>query len=129
MDLLTIDPNSAVPAFEQVRVQLAAVIEAGELGAASRIPTVRRLAGDLGLAINTVARAYRELELAGLIEARGRHGTFVTGGLTSERSSAAQAARQFVRRMAELGIGQAESLAIVRREIETSLGPGLAGRA
>jgi DNA-binding transcriptional regulator YhcF (GntR family) len=120
---LILDPDSPVPPFEQVRSQLAAAIESGALSPAERVPTVRRLAADLGLAINTVVRAYRELELAGLIESRGRHGTFVTGVPSQTRASATRAARSFVRRMHELGLSQAESLAIVRREIEASLGP------
>jgi DNA-binding transcriptional regulator YhcF (GntR family) len=115
---LTLDPDSAVPPFEQVRAQLAAAIGAGTLAQATRLPTVRALAAELGLAVNTVARAYRELELAGVIETRGRQGTFVAGTPSPDRRRAVRAARDYARRMAELGIGAAESLAIVRREIE-----------
>lgn len=118
MNLLSLDPDSSVPPYEQIRVQVAAAIESGELPTECRLPTVRGLASDLGLAINTVARAYRELELAGLIETRGRYGTFVAGAPSQSRRLAARAAREFTRRMRELGIGDAESLAIVRREIE-----------
>jgi DNA-binding transcriptional regulator YhcF (GntR family) len=75
------------------------------------------LAGDLGLAVNTVAKAYRELELAGLIEGRGRHGTFVAGKPSAERRLATRAAREFSDRMKRLGIGEAEMLAILRREL------------
>ncbi|MCW2495845.1 GntR family transcriptional regulator [Jatrophihabitans sp.] len=119
--MFSLDPDSPVPPFEQVRAQLAAAIDTGALSPASRIPTVRKLAADLGLAVNTVARAYRELELAGLIETRGRNGTYVAGSNSPSRAAAARAARDFVRRMRDLGIGEAESLAIVRREIETTL--------
>jgi DNA-binding transcriptional regulator YhcF (GntR family) len=115
---LTLDPGSAVPPFEQVRAQLAAAVRAGALAPATRLPTVRALAAELGLAVNTVARAYRELELAGVIETRGRQGTFVAGTPSLDRRRAVRAARDYTRRMAELGIGAAESLAIVRREIE-----------
>lgn len=108
-----------MPPFEQIRVQLAAAIEAGDVAPEHRLPPVRRLAGDLGLAANTVARAYRELELAGLIETRGRYGTFVTGATSQPRQMAARAAGEFARKIQELGIGAAEGLAIVRREIET----------
>ncbi len=117
MRLVLLDPASAVPPFEQVRSQLAAAIESGELPPASQLPTVRGLAGDLGLAVNTVARAYRELELAGLIEGRGRHGTFVAGKPSAERRLATRAAREFSDRMKQLGIGEAEMLAILRREV------------
>jgi DNA-binding transcriptional regulator YhcF (GntR family) len=115
---LSVDPESPVPPFEQVRAKIAADIDAGVLAPETRLPTVRQLAADLDLAVNTVARSYRELELAGFIETRGRQGTFVAGPASGSRRSAVRAARQFARRMQELGVGEAESLAIVRREIE-----------
>ncbi len=115
--MVLLDPASAVPPFEQVRLQVAAAIDSGELPPASQLPTVRGLAVDLGLAVNTVAKAYRELELAGLIEGRGRHGTFVAGKPSAERRLATRAAREFADRMKGLGIGEAEMLAILRREL------------
>jgi len=118
--LPSLDADSPVPPFEQVRAQLAAAIETGALAAETRLPTVRQLATDLGLAANTVARSYRELEAAGLVETRGRNGTFVAGAPSESRRLAAQAARDFTRRMRGLGIGEAEILAIVRREIEAA---------
>ena len=69
--------TSHVPPFEQVREQLERLIATGSLAAGTRLPTVRQLASDLSLAPNTVARAYRELESAGLIETHGRRGTIV----------------------------------------------------
>ena len=116
--MLTLDPDSPLPPFEQVRTQLAAAIDSGELQPSVRLPTVRTLAADLGLAVNTVAKAYRQLELAGLIETRGRQGTFVADAPSAERVLAVQAARKFAQRMQELGIGKAEALAILQREID-----------
>ena len=75
--ILHVDASSAVPPYEQIREQLHALVEGGVLSAGDRLPPIRQLAGDLGLATNTVQRAYRELESAGLIESRGRHGTVV----------------------------------------------------
>lgn len=118
VNVMSVDPDSTVPPFEQVRTQIADAIDSGTLPPATRLPTVRQLAADLGLAVNTVARSYRELELAGLIETRGRRGTFVAGAPSEARRLAVRAARDFIRRMQELDIGHAESLAIVRREIE-----------
>jgi DNA-binding transcriptional regulator YhcF (GntR family) len=116
--LVTLDPDSPVAPFEQVRSQIASLIEGGDLAPAIRLPTVRMLAGQLGLAVNTVARSYRELERAGLIETRGRHGTFVTSGPSESRLLAEGEARTFVQRMRGLGIGDAEAFAILRREVE-----------
>ena len=118
MGLLVLDPDSPTPAYEQIRAQIAAAIEDGSLGAAVQLPTVRRLASDLGLAVNTVARAYRELELAGLIETRGRQGTFVAESGSGARELAVQATRTFLEQMQELGIGPAETSALLRREAE-----------
>jgi DNA-binding transcriptional regulator YhcF (GntR family) len=74
---LRVDLASAVPPYEQLRVQIADLITLGTLRPGARLPSVRQLAADLGLAGGTVARAYRELEHAGLVEGRGRHGTLV----------------------------------------------------
>jgi DNA-binding transcriptional regulator YhcF (GntR family) len=126
MELPALDPDSSVPPFEQVRAHLAAAIAGGTLEQDIRLPTVRQLAADLGLAVNTVARAYRQLELAGLIETRGRHGTFVAGVPTAQKALALEAARDFMSRMRELGIGNAEALAILNREFDRSTELGLA---
>jgi DNA-binding transcriptional regulator YhcF (GntR family) len=76
---ISVDLGSAVPPYEQIRTQISSLIAVGSLGAGSRLPTVRSLAADLGIAAGTVARAYKELEQAGLIETRRRNGTVVVG--------------------------------------------------
>ncbi|MFF5791652.1 GntR family transcriptional regulator [Paeniglutamicibacter sp. NPDC012692] len=75
--LITVDLRDATPPFEQIRAQIASLIDVGQLANGSRLPTVRALASDLGVATGTVARAYKELEAAGLIESRRRLGTVV----------------------------------------------------
>ena len=87
--LLRIESGSAEPPFEQVRRQLADAVGDGRLAAGTRLPPIRALADELGLATNTVARAYRELEAAGLVLTRGRAGTVVspdaaTGGASRD---------------------------------------------
>ncbi len=74
---IRIDNRSAVPPFEQVRQQIAELISLGVLGPDQRLPPVRQLAADLGLANGTVARAYQELEAAGLVTTRRAAGTRV----------------------------------------------------
>ena len=73
---VSVDPSSGVPPFEQVREGIRAQVESGELEPGFRLPPVRSLADALGLAVNTVARAYKELEAQGVVETRGRAGTF-----------------------------------------------------
>ncbi|MFJ8769269.1 GntR family transcriptional regulator [Streptomyces clavifer] len=72
-----VDITSQAPPYEQIRAQLAALIRTGRLTEGERLPTVRQLATDLGLAPGTVARAYRELESAKLIRTRRGAGTRV----------------------------------------------------
>lgn len=115
--LLRVDPDSSEPPFAQLRTQIADQVASGALRAGDRLPTVRKLAGDLGIAANTVARAYRELEADGLVEGRGRAGTFVMG--RSGREEAADAAASlYARTAAGLGLDPTEALAIVRRALQ-----------
>lgn len=74
---ISIDLRSATPPYEQIRSQISSLIATGDLAPGSRLPTVRSLAADLGIAAGTVGRAYKELEAAGLIHSRRRNGTVV----------------------------------------------------
>jgi DNA-binding transcriptional regulator YhcF (GntR family) len=75
--IVTVDHDSPTPAFEQLRVAIRRLVSTGALPVGARLPTVRQLAADLGLAPGTVVRAFRELEGEGIIDTRGRHGTLV----------------------------------------------------
>ncbi len=77
--ILEIDPRSVLPPYEQLRQQVHTLVLSGALAEGARLPSIRQLANDLGLATGTVARAYRELEADGVVEPRGRHGTVVSG--------------------------------------------------
>lgn len=72
-----IDLQDPTPPYEQLRRQFALYIETGQLAADERLPPLRQLARDLGLAVGTVARTYRELETAGLVRSRRGAGTRV----------------------------------------------------
>ena len=117
---LTIDADSGTAPFEQVRTQIAAAVAAGQLSAGTKLPTVRQLAADLGLAANTVARAYRELEADAVIATHGRRGTFVRSEVVDEptaHSSAADTARaaaaDYVHTLRRLGLSSQEALRLV----------------
>lgn len=88
---ISVDLDSAAPAYEQIRAQISALITLGALEPGTRLPTVRRLAADLGIAAGTVARAYRELEQSGLIDTRRRNGTMVAGTPANGTSATARA--------------------------------------
>ena len=117
---LRIDSDSATPPFEQVRTQIATAVAAGQLDAGTRLPTVRQLATDLGLAVNTVARAYRELEADAVIATHGRRGTFVRSDIVDEgavRSSVTDRARavttEYVHAVRRLGLSSQEAVRLV----------------
>lgn len=105
---LQVDPGADTPLFEQLRAGVVAAIRDGKLEPGSRLPTVRELAAHLGLAANTVARAYRELESAGVIETHGRRGTFVARSDPADAAMAA-AARTYAQNARALGLGRAEA--------------------
>lgn len=112
--VITVDTRSPVPPFEQVRAQLAAAITDGQIAAGTRLPPVRRMADDLGLAVNTVARAYRELETAGLVETRGRGGTVVTSAGNTARERVRVAAESFAMIVHQAGINPEEAIRVIR---------------
>jgi DNA-binding transcriptional regulator YhcF (GntR family) len=111
--MITVDTSSPVPPFEQIRAQLAAQIADRVLVPGSRLPTVRQLAADLGLAVNTVARSYRELEAAGLVETRGRAGTVVTAAGDPARERLATAAQKYAALAHDVGLSAEEALRVV----------------
>lgn len=108
-ELLRIDGQPDTPLFEQVRTRMIEAVREGALPAGTRLPTVRELAGQLGLAVNTVARAYRELEAAGIVETRGRFGTFVASSDPVDAAMTAAAAA-FVAAARAVGLGKADAL-------------------
>lgn len=118
--MIVVDPASFTPPYEQVRAQLAAGIRTGALVAGERLPTVRRLASDLGLAVNTVARSYRELEAEGLVETRGRNGTVVSWSPAADERELEQVAATFAARVRAMGIPPRDA----RRLIDRALGLG-----
>ncbi|WP_370147377.1 GntR family transcriptional regulator [Streptacidiphilus sp. EB129] len=115
---ITLDHDSAVPPFEQVRAQIAELARSGAAPVGTRLPTVRGLAEQLGLAANTVAKAYRELEAAGVVETRGRHGTVIAASGDASRGAAADAAADYARRVHALGVPAAEARAIADAAIQ-----------
>ncbi len=106
MIAIEVDETSPVPPYEQVRAQLERLITTGVVHAGTKLPTVRQLAFDLTIAPNTVARAYRSLEGAGLIATNGRRGTVVADGVvprTAKRHAIKDAARRYHDEVLRLG--------------------------
>ena len=111
---MKIDPTSSVTLYEQVRTQIIEQIESGELIVGSRLPTVRQLASELGVAPYTVARVYRILENDGFVETRGRNGTVVSGTKGTAEESLQLAASAYAVRATELGVSPEDALRFAR---------------
>src|SRR3974390_1069465 len=73
-----LDLHSGVPVYRQIIDQVLGGIAAGTLTAGHQLPTVRQVAVDLSINPNTVMRAYRELEIRGVLETQQGTGTFIT---------------------------------------------------
>ncbi|MBQ1000716.1 GntR family transcriptional regulator [Streptomyces sp. RK62] len=106
--------DSAVAPYEQVRAQISEQARSGVLPVGYRLPTVRGLAQSLGLAANTVAKAYRALESDGVIETRGRNGTFIAAAGSAAEREAASAAQVYAERARRLGLDEDAALRTVR---------------
>ena len=117
--MITIDPGSAAPPYQQIRDTVIAQIEAGQLSPGTQLPPVRRLAADLGIAANTVAKAYRQLEAEGRVRGEGRKGTIVASpvGETAAQEEGLALAQSFVQSMRALGHEPDVIVAMARRAL------------
>jgi DNA-binding transcriptional regulator YhcF (GntR family) len=102
--MFEIHSESSTAPFDQLRRQIIEKVATGELAVGARLPTVRSMASTLRLAPNTVARAYRELEADGVIETRGRNGSFISAHGDAIEQQAQLAARAYANRIQQLGI-------------------------
>ncbi|ROQ63970.1 DNA-binding transcriptional regulator YhcF (GntR family) [Rathayibacter sp. PhB152] len=116
---LRLEPGPRAP-FEQIREGITAQIAAGSLLVGTRLPAVRTLAEELGVAPGTVARAYKELEAAGIVETRGRAGTVVSGGVDSVEHELQLAAGAYAARVRALGATPERALEVAAAALGTS---------
>lgn len=107
------DPQLPEPPFQQLREHVRAGIRAGRILPGERLPTVRALAAAAELATNTVASAYRALEADGLLEGRGRAGTFVSLDALGDTAGRA-AAHAYVAQVLEQGLSLDTAQELVR---------------
>lgn len=136
MTALRVDLSSPVPVYEQIRSQVSALVAVGGLRPGDRLPASRDLARDLGIAVGTVQRAYRELEASGAVTSRRRVGTVVAGppagrtepgdarsggepgdsagGTVSDTGGLVEEARALVARAHEQGLDDEAILSLVR---------------
>ncbi|MCQ9164705.1 MULTISPECIES: GntR family transcriptional regulator [unclassified Arthrobacter] len=113
-----LDTTSSVPPYEQIRMRILDLAASGALAVGARLPSVRSLATILGVAANTVARSYRELEQAGIVVTAGRSGTAIASGGDVLGAKAAEAAEAYAGVVRDLGIPGPKALAIVIAALE-----------
>ena len=102
--MFTVDHESKVTLYEQLRTQIIEQVASGELIVGTKLPPVRQLATELGVAPYTAARVYRLLEQDGFLETRGRNGTVVAARSDTAESTLQAAATAYAARARELGI-------------------------
>jgi GntR family transcriptional regulator len=119
---LVVSTDDPTPPYEQLRRQLADLIGAGVLGPGERLPPLRQLAADLGLAVGTVARTYRELEAGGLVRSRRGGGTRVADTLPAVGEPER---KRLLREYADAYVRQALVLGADERQIRDAVGAAL----
>ena len=121
--IVAIERNVGIPPHQQLADQITRLIAEGEFLTGHRLPPVRELATDLGLAANTVARVYRDLEAAGVVETRGRHGTVVCAraidDVRRQRRELEAAARRFADTVADIGVSRDEALMAIESALRS----------
>jgi GntR family transcriptional regulator len=122
--VISVDASVASPPFLQIFEQIRALIERGELRAGEALPTVRQLAGDLGVAPNTVARAYADLRAEGLVMTEERRLTRVASASPassrqSRRKALSDAVETFLASLASRGYAADEIGLEMRKRLGT----------
>ncbi|MDV8001657.1 GntR family transcriptional regulator [Rhodococcus sp. IEGM 1408] len=110
---LVVDPASAEPPFRQLKTQILDAVKGGQLTPGTRLPAVRTLADEVGISTATAAKVYRELEESGVLEGRGRSGTFVSAA-DLPAAALARAAEEFTELAAGAGFEVDDAVAAVR---------------
>lgn len=120
---LKLDFRSGIPIYIQIMEQIRTMLENGELNPGDQLPTVRQMAADLRVNFNTVARAYRLLDEAGLISTQLGRGTYIWDAGSSEDRSDARPpdlinlTRQYLAEAARQGFKPDEVADIVWRQL------------
>jgi DNA-binding transcriptional regulator YhcF (GntR family) len=122
MLMLNIDRHLDQPVYEQVVAQMRGFIASGALAKGTKIPSVRQLARDLGVSLNTIARAYRRLEEEGFLIIRDRAGVAVAAPAKNVESSTRSALlvelRATLARLRQAGMAIDELLRVTQREVK-----------
>ena len=111
---ITVDTADKTAPYQQVRQQILIAIAKGKLKAGTKLPSVRALAEQLGLAVNTAAKVYKELEAGGAVVTRGRHGTIVQASDDEGSVAVDDAASEFAAVATRWGVSEKVAVQYVK---------------
>jgi GntR family transcriptional regulator len=113
----SLDQDNGAPIYRQVIQQIEYAILSGRVKTGDRLPTIRSLAVELKINPNTIAKAYNELEIRGIVSTQVGSGTFIADGKPQveddRKAKIREVLERFVREMADLGVGKAELAAML----------------
>ena len=120
---ITLDPSSGVPFYRQIIRWIENAVLSGRLAPGERLPTIRSLAIELTMNPNTIAKAYAELELRGIVATQVGNGTYVARGEHTESPEGREAAiadvlSRFVGELTALGVDREEIPDLIRDYME-----------
>jgi GntR family transcriptional regulator len=120
---IVVDENDRRPIYQQVVDEIKALIARGDLREGAALPPVRQVAADLGVNLNTIATAYRELQSEGLIVIRHGAGAVVSSRTSSEKTDEElrKPLRSALTQLALAGLARAEIMSIVSEELRALL--------
>ena len=113
---LTIDQESSVPIYIQIEDSIHSLIAAGQLQPGEQLPTIRELAAEIRVNLNTVARAYFELDKEGVITTQRGKGTFVSG--VPDEKGLAKKRKKLLKSIIASALSEANSLGYSEDEIK-----------
>ena len=119
LPFLRVDTESTVAPYQQVREQILTAVAEGKLAPGTKLPSVRALAGTLGLAVNTVAKVYKELELQGAVVTRGRHGTVIQAAEDRAEQEVSDAAADLARISQQWSVDEDTAVKYLRAAISS----------
>lgn len=116
---ITIDESDRRPVYRQVADEIKSLIARGELSEGMALPPVRQVAADLGVNLNTIAAAYRELQKEGLVKVRHGSGALVSARRVTQQNDAElrKSLRASLAHLVLAGLPRAEIVEIVNEEI------------
>jgi GntR family transcriptional regulator len=119
---ISIDHDSGIPLWLQLRNRIIYLIESGHFEVGDKLPTIRKLAVELGINFNTVSRVYRDVERDGYIISRQGAGTFVFDGWRELNGAALEETEllvdDFIRQCKEMGIPSKDIVGLVKKRLD-----------